>query len=448
METLDISDRLKFLQIDEDTRKALRSFLPILNDNLDKALDAFYSHMSHFPHLSRMFKDQAMIGHAKQKQFEHWMRLFSGDFNEDYVTSVRRIGMTHSRIGLAPQWYIAGYALTLSHLYRLAEDQYWKIWKGNDAKERLAQLLRALNQAAMLDMDLAISVYIEENKTQYDARLQKLADNFETSVGGVVAGISEAAVELTGSAESMSASMGVANDQIMAASAAAEQAAVNVQTVASAAEELAGSISEISRQVTESTRTTTDAVTEVARATSTIQKLSATAEKIGDVINLISTIAGQTNLLALNATIEAARAGEAGKGFAVVAGEVKHLAIQTAKATTEIRDQIADIQLVSEEAVAAINMISSTIDRISGNASAIAAAVEEQGAATSEIARNINEASIGTSNVTNNVAGAYTSTNEIKITSTGVLNSSIALKNQADSLTHTVNDFLSSIKNS
>ena len=102
--------------------------------------------------------------------------------------------------------------------------------------------------------------------------------------------------------------------------AASEEAATNVQSVASATEELASSVNEISRQVQESARMATEAVEPGARRP-TIASASCRRRlrRIGDVVELINTIAGQTNLLALNATIEAARAGEAGRGFAVVA---------------------------------------------------------------------------------------------------------------------------------
>jgi len=67
-------------------------------------------------------------------------------------------------------------------------------------------------------------------------------------------------------------------------------------------------------------------------------------DRVGLVAGQIDKIAKQTNLLALNATIEAARAGDAGKGFAVVAGEVKALSNQTAKATAEVSEVVADLQ--------------------------------------------------------------------------------------------------------
>ncbi|NVL83597.1 methyl-accepting chemotaxis protein, partial [Escherichia coli] len=110
-----------------------------------------------------------------------------------------------------------------------------------------------------------------------------------------------------------------------------------------------------------------------------VQGLAKAAQRIGDVVDLINNIAGQPNLLALNATIEAARAGETGRGFAVVASEVKALAEQTAQATGEIGEQILSIQGATKESVGAIQEIGGTIRSVNEIATAIAAAVEEQG---------------------------------------------------------------------
>ena len=138
---------------------------------------------------------------------------------------------------------------------------------------------------------------------------------------------------------------------------ASTETASDVSSVAAASEQLLESIGEINRQVVQSTSVVHRAVEEARGSSAGMARLSAAAKRVGDVVSLISRIAAQTNLLALNATIEAARAGEAGRGFAVVAQEVKNLATQTAKATQDIADQIAEMQAATDMSVAAIETI-------------------------------------------------------------------------------------------
>jgi methyl-accepting chemotaxis protein len=186
--------------------------------------------------------------------------------------------------------------------------------------------------------------------------------------------------------------------------ASAERAREETGKVAAAAEELTSTVAAVSEQIRHSATIAAQAVSDAGRTDAIVQGLSGAAEKIGDVVKLITAIAGQTNLLALNATIEAARAGEAGKGFAVVASEVKALATQTAKATEEISRQVQEIRSTSTEAVAAIQGIAQVVQRIDSIAAEAAGAIEQQGAATREIAQGIAAAAEGTTAVAGAVA--------------------------------------------
>lgn len=278
------------------------------------------------------------------------------------------------------------------------------------------------------------------------AEMLHLAREFEGAVGEIVGTVSSSANELEASAGSLTNTASRSRQLAISVSSAAEEASANVQSVASATEEMASSVNEISRQVQESARIAQEAVEQAHLTNDRVGELSKAAARIGDVVELISTIAGQTNLLALNATIEAARAGDAGRGFAVVAAEVKALAEQTAKATSEIGQQISGIQSATEESVAAIHDISDTIGRMAEIASTIASAVEEQGAATQEIARNVQMAAHGTTQVTSNIGEVRLGAEETGEASSEVLSAAKSLSKDSDRLKTEVNKFLDTVR--
>ena len=320
-----------------------------------------------------------------------------------------------------------------------------------ERKDEIGQMANAVQvfktNAIEVERLKAEQVEVERrNAEQRKADMLKLADDFEGAVGEIIGTVSSASTQLEASATTLTGTAERSQRLATTVAGASEEASTNVQSVASATEEMASSVGEISRQVQESARMAGDAVGQARATTERVSELSKAAARIGDVVELINTIAGQTNLLALNATIEAARAGEAGRGFAVVASEVKALAEQTARATGDIGQQISGIQVATNDSVGAIKEISSTIERLSEISSAIAAAVEEQGAATQEIARNVQQAAQGTQQVSSNITDVQRGATETGSASSQVLSAAQMLSNDSGRLKSEVSKFLTNVR--
>jgi methyl-accepting chemotaxis protein len=278
------------------------------------------------------------------------------------------------------------------------------------------------------------------------AEMDRLADDFDADVGRVARAVADAAGDLKHSSELMAGLSDKTRTQSSVVASASEDAAANVQTVSASAEQLSTSIQEITRQVVQSSEIAAKGVRSAQETNAKVQGLAQAADKVGEVISLITEIAEKTNLLALNATIEAARAGEAGKGFAVVASEVKNLALQTAKATEEIGGQILGIQSATRDSVEAIAGIGQIIGEINEIGSAIASAVEQQGAATREIARSVEEAAAGTSQVSENIEGVTLAAGEAGNAAEQIQRSAAGLTQQADILRSEMDKFLSQVR--
>ncbi|MBL1420207.1 MAG: methyl-accepting chemotaxis protein [Alphaproteobacteria bacterium] len=274
----------------------------------------------------------------------------------------------------------------------------------------------------------------------------KVTGKFETNVEAVIMQLNDASEHLGETAKDMQSVADNTMDRATGLSSSADVTSENVQTVSSATEELSSSIREISAQVETSGAKITQAVEEINDTEKNMTELSESGRRIGDVVAMITDIAAQTNLLALNATIEASRAGEAGRGFAVVANEVKSLADQTSKATTEVSDLVASIQTATEKASASFANAGKTVMSVDEIIKSIIEAVEHQNVATGDIAKSINEVSSGSQKMLADVKQVSTGAVSTQKSASGLTSAASGISMQSHTLSDEVDNFLKEIR--
>jgi methyl-accepting chemotaxis protein len=270
--------------------------------------------------------------------------------------------------------------------------------------------------------------------------IREVAGN-SAQVNQASAGLLTLATNLRGASNDMTAkSTNVAaateemSSNMNSVASAMEEFSINIGTVATASEEMTATIAEISQNASKAKEITGQAVGKATEASRRVDELGSAAREIDKVTETITAISSQTNLLALNATIEAARAGEAGRGFAVVANEIKELAMQTARATEEIRGKIQGIQGATGVTVSEIQQVSQVINEVDSIVGTIAAAVEEQSVTTRDIADNVGQASLGVQEVNENVSQAESVTRDIAKEVSSVNQASGAIAQSAEAV--------------
>jgi methyl-accepting chemotaxis protein len=311
-------------------------------------------------------------------------RASSGSLNLDVETYRREIlssvseGRSSSRIVETPD----GRAVSVVNR-PVQGGEYW-IGTHDDITERIAAERKS---AALLEQ--------ERRRSEIEVEIAAFRENAES----LLQTVGESTSALRAIATTLSTSSHFTSERTARAAGSSNEASANMSAAAGTAEELVASIAEIGKQISQAADVVAHAVKEAHATNAQMTRLSETVQEIGEVVNLIRNIAGQTNLLALNATIEAARAGEAGRGFAVVAAEVKSLAVQTAKATEQIAEQIEAVQASTGIAVEAIGRNTERMREIDNYTSAVALSIAQQNSATDEISHNLSSAAAGAKTV-------------------------------------------------
>src|SRR5216684_849930 len=311
----------------------------------------------------------------------------------------------------------------------------------------LARAIRIFQEAMDRNRNLNSQVLRDSKAREERARhIETSVEAFRNAIGGVLRAVNDNASAMRETAQSITRVTKDASGRAVAAAGATEQASSSVNAVAGAAEELSASVEEIGRQVRQSAGVVEQAGLRTEKSVAEIESLAAATQRIDGVLSLIQAIAEQTNLLALNATIEAARAGDAGRGFAMVAHEVKALAEQTAKATSEIGQNVTQIQASTRNAVDAVREIGSAVNDINDVTSNIASAVGQQDAATREISSNAQSAAQGNETLVANIGSLTQAIGETNKAATSVLTASSDLTATAETLSREVDKFFHNLQ--
>ncbi|MEP9374785.1 globin-coupled sensor protein [Mesorhizobium sp. KR1-2] len=439
-----LNERLHFIGMDQKARETLSSLQPLLGRSLGPALTAFYEKVKATPETRSFFGDDKHMASAKSRQEQHWQIIAEAHYNDDYLNAVLKVGQTHARIGLEPRWYVAGYALVLEQLIHAVVKERWPSFMAMAKRrpEGMAETLSCLVKAAMLDMDLAISVYLEtldeQRRKAEEAGQEALRQERSLVANSIGVGLAKlaakdlsyrieedmpeayrklqsdfnAAIEqLEGAMQSVAGStnaiqsgtqeMAVAADDL---SRRTEQQAASLEETAAALDQLTATVKKSAEGAAHARQVVVTADEDakqsalvVRQAVEAMDAISKSARQINQIIGVIDEIAFQTNLLALNAGVEAARAGDAGRGFAVVASEVRALAQRSAEAAKEIKNLISDsttqveggVKLVVETGKSLERILAQVAD-INNVVSDIASGAQEQAAGLDQVNTAIN----------------------------------------------------------
>ena len=395
----ELTTRLEFVGYTADKRALLAEARDTIQQALGPALDRLYTQIAAHPETAKMFSGPTHIAKAKQLQSEHWAHLSGAAFDADYVARVKRIGARHAQIGLTPQWYIGSYAIILDSMIEslAAMDSGPRLPFGRRKADKRFDQLRAIVTAAMIDLEMSVSIYFEQEQAGRAKAMEALTER-ETALSALLVAINETVDAIkTGSQEIAQASGDLAR-RTEANAASLAQTAASVQEMDQRLKATAASASRTVERADGAKATVDTGRTITEQAVAAMERVSDSAKGIDSVIEGLDKIAFQTRVLAMNAAVEAGRAGEAGRGFAVVADLVSALAMRAEEEAGRARDQLTATQADIVTAVSMVEKVDGALANISGDVATVNELLTEmardnqaQASAITEVSATIGE---------------------------------------------------------
>ena len=272
----------------------------------------------------------------------------------------------------------------------------------NKMVHTMQQFLLEVSQRAALV--LSASSHLSNSSSEMSAALKQVC--------GQSTAVAAATEEIAASISAVSESIESVAQRADSIADTSNRMSDNINAVSASVGEMSGSIQNVAKYCSDAQLAAGKAKETSDQSCILVEDLNRSAQDISRIVDVITEITEQTKLLALNATIEAARAGEAGKGFAVVANEVKELAKQTGKATSDIIDSIEKMQQKTLAVVKMMQDISVRNQELNEINTTIAAAAEEQSVVAGEIDDTVAGAAQGAMNVSRQVQDLTTAIKE------------------------------------
>lgn len=335
--------QMQMIQLTAEDLAVLRVMKPILMVNIESIVANFYTNLEKEPFLGKIINDNSSVSRLQETLKKHIGEMFDGVIDKEFMDKRYRIAFVHSKIGLAPKWYMSAFQDLLNYFFKIVQETTYT------AKEQF-EILAAISKILSLEQQIVLESYEYQHQKEIQKENEEKTE-LMTAIRESSASLSEITnetnndiiemIEVLGNIEKLSSDNTSLTEEVREAAVEEQQ---RLQTTEKNAAQLKDTMHTINNSITE------------------LQELN---EKITSIAQIIAQIANQTNLLALNASIEAARAGEHGLGFAVVADEVRKLAESTKSSLLEVDEVLAESNSKTASIADTSNNLQELVDQAS-----------------------------------------------------------------------------------